>query len=640
MRSFQFILENRYITTGDIRNMKNEFLSGYSYAEISRLLKVKYDTVKKYLEADPDFEKMKQTNLMQREKLLALRPPPEPRPQKHHKIIDLIVDKYSSGQSENTIATELGVGRGTIRTILQNHPNYANIRAQHDQRVISYSDRARKDVGEFDEKAIADLYKAGHGEKSIADKYFTTIGIIRGILRRMPNYNELRAQHDSKMPVKNKLADPNIMKQFIDMYINGANIVQLSNKFGISRSFAWKVGKNLSPEIQNARNQKSGSNLTENVDVLQKQWLQKLANGPIDISPNGFSQEEKRILRPLYQRGLIVVDDKLGKKVLRLGRGNWYELATDSQKKILDKLEKSPGGFENLTYQSSGDDIYTSASSSFVNYEVAPGIRIISFKSLGKLLGGYDSPNDLKRINNLAEKIRETNSIAPLFIGLHGDGTLYIIEGQHRARALLKLGYDSVPGVVVVDMDSNEANIAENVDKNIDIKIVNDVDTSFRGGYGGTLIAKISDKPVGYLNYSIYRDVPHIDVISVIPEYRRYGIATKLLKELQKLSPDEEIDWGITTDLGSKLRGSINYIRRPNPEIIQKKRKLAGIKSKLAKLNYKLEKLQNTDIELARKFVSTVGDRWNKLNDLERKLENELYLSKGEYSKFIPEKIQ
>lgn len=206
--------------------------------------------------------------------------------------------------------------------------------------------------------------------------------------------------------------------------------------------------------------------IVENIDILQKQWLQKLANGPIDISPNGFSQEEKRILRPLYQRGLIVVDDKLGKKVLRLGRGNWYELATDSQKKILDNLEKSPGGFEDLTYQSSGDDIYTSASSSFEDYEVVPGIRIISFKSLGKLLGGYETPNEIRRIDVLAQQIEETKSIAPLFIGLHANGSLYIIEGQHRARALLKLGYDSVPGVVVVDLDSSENNISEEISKN------------------------------------------------------------------------------------------------------------------------------------------------------------------------------
>ena len=71
--------------------------------------------------------------------------------------------------------------------------------------------------------------------------------------------------------------------------------------------------------------------------------------------------------------------------------------------------------------------------------------------------------------------------------------------------------------------------------------------------------------------------------------------------------------------------------------VIKKKQKLAGVRSKLAQLNHKLEQLQATDIELARRYVKTVGDRWNKLNDLEYRLENELSVAKGEYSKLIPE---
>ena len=169
------------------------------------------------------------------------------------------------------------------------------------------------------------------------------------------------------------------------------------------------------------------------------------------------------------------------------------------------------------------------------------------------------------------------------------------------------------------------------------LEIVNNVEDSFRGGYKGTLIAKTPEQQVGYLNYSIYLDRPSIHMIYVAPEFRRSRIARQMLKALQELSPDEEIDWGITTPAGSKLRGSIDYVRRPNPEINKKKQKLAGVKSKLAQMNYKLEQLQKTNPELARKYISTVSDRWNELNSLEYRLENELYLNKGEYSKIIPE---
>jgi hypothetical protein len=187
------------------------------------------------------------------------------------------------------------------------------------------------------------------------------------------------------------------------------------------------------------------------------------------------------------------------------------------------------------------------------------------------------------------------------------------------------------------ELEGEPYSVAEDQTEDENITVQNNVETSFRGGYGGTLIAKTPDRQVGYLNYSIYNDKPQIGMIFVAQDYRRRGVAMKMLKSLQELSPDEEIDWGITTDAGSNLRKSINYRKVPNPEIIKKKAKLAGVRSKLARLNYRLEQLKNTDVELARKFVQTVGDRWNQLNDLEYRLENELYLDKGEYSKLIPE---
>jgi GNAT superfamily N-acetyltransferase len=187
------------------------------------------------------------------------------------------------------------------------------------------------------------------------------------------------------------------------------------------------------------------------------------------------------------------------------------------------------------------------------------------------------------------------------------------------------------------ELEGEPYSVAEDQTEDENITVQNNVETSFRGGYGGTLIAKTPERQVGYLNYSIYNDKPQIGMIFVAQDYRRRGVAMKMLKALQELSPNEEIDWGITTDAGSNLRKSINYRKVPNPEIIKKKAKLAGVRSKLARLNYRLEQLKNTDVELARKFVKTVGDRWNQLNDLEYRLENELYLDKGEYSKLIPE---
>ena len=128
-------------------------------------------------------------------------------------------------------------------------------------------------------------------------------------------------------------------------------------------------------------------------------------------------------------------------------------------------------------------------------------------------------------------------------------------------------------------------------------------------------------------------------MIYVNQDYRRRGIAMSMLKALQQLTPNEEIDWGYTTDYGTKLKQSIDFKKLPNTDIIKKKAKLAGLKSKLNRLNYRLEQIQDSNPELARKYVQTVSDRWNQYHDEIRKLEDALSSSKGEYSKLIPEAI-
>lgn len=169
------------------------------------------------------------------------------------------------------------------------------------------------------------------------------------------------------------------------------------------------------------------------------------------------------------------------------------------------------------------------------------------------------------------------------------------------------------------------------------LEIKNTVDTSFRGGYDATLYVIKDDQQVAYLQYSVYKDSPAIKMIWVSPNYRRQKIAYRMLKELQSMFPNEEIDWGYTTADGTQLKASVPFTKRPNPEIIKKRTKLTAVHSKLRQLNYRLEKLQQDNPEKARAFVATVGDRWNKLNDLAYRLENELYGAKGEYSKFIAE---
>jgi GNAT superfamily N-acetyltransferase len=171
------------------------------------------------------------------------------------------------------------------------------------------------------------------------------------------------------------------------------------------------------------------------------------------------------------------------------------------------------------------------------------------------------------------------------------------------------------------------------------VEIKDTVDDSFRGGYDGTLYAIEDGQQLGYLSYSVYRDSPAIKMIWVAPAHRRRKIGSRMLKHLQMMFPDNEIDWGYTTDDGSNLRSATKFNKRHNTKVTDMKNKLVAVKSKLQRLDYKLEKLRSIDPAAAGNYARTVTDKWNKLNDLEYKLEQRLLDAGPEYSRLVAEKI-
>ena len=181
----------------------------------------------------------------------------------------------------------------------------------------------------------------------------------------------------------------------------------------------------------------------------------QLKSGGIEVPSAGFSKEDKVKLRPLYNQGLIRVEEIGGKKMIVPGRGAWYEFATPEQRTTLDSLQRSDG-VRDLTLMGPTESLLNSAQASFFDFEIVPGVRNVPIKNLEPLLPGYDSPNEMRRIQDLSDQIKESKQIEPLFIGVDPTGSQYIMEGQHRIRALKALGYDEVPARIVVDMDDIE----------------------------------------------------------------------------------------------------------------------------------------------------------------------------------------
>ena len=97
------------------------------------------------------------------------------------------------------------------------------------------------------------------------------------------------------------------------------------------------------------------------------------------------------------------------------------------------------------------------------------------------------------------------------------------------------------------------------IDENAEFKILEECTGSHHGQIDIIMTAYKGEIPVGYMQYSIFEDAPHINNIEVMPSQRRRGIATRLLQNLQGQYPTSEIVWGIMTDDGKALHDAITY---------------------------------------------------------------------------------
>ncbi len=132
-------------------------------------------------------------------------------------------------------------------------------------------------------------------------------------------------------------------------------------------------------------------------------------------------------------------------------------------------------------------------------------------------------------------------------------------------------------------------------------------------------------KIVGTLEYGEYDGKPNVKMIEVSKEYRRQGIAAKLLQELQRKYPDQEIDFGMTTDDGTKLLNAITY-DVTDKNIVSDMQKLKNLQNKLNDLQEKLDNLYDienpTDNQISE--MEKVGDEWQEVYESIRELESEL----------------
>ena len=149
--------------------------------------------------------------------------------------------------------------------------------------------------------------------------------------------------------------------------------------------------------------------------------------------------------------------------------------------------------------------------------------------------------------------------------------------------------------------------------------------------YGQTYMrmsAYDGDKEVGYIQYADYEGQPSIHMIEVSEEYKRQGIATRMLQELQSQYDGTEINFGMTTPDGTKLLDKITYDVK-DEKVSAAKAELRSKKEELDKTQKELDKLwEDSDgrdlTDWERKKIGEAGDRWDELYNSIRELESSL----------------
>ena len=147
---------------------------------------------------------------------------------------------------------------------------------------------------------------------------------------------------------------------------------------------------------------------------------------------------------------------------------------------------------------------------------------------------------------------------------------------------------------------------------------------SYRGWLKGIVHYYDGDDVVGYVNYQLNNNKHeiYIDMIKVDDNYKRQGIATKMLYQLRDQYKDYYVDWGMTTPDGTKLYNKLCKTE-PNPEYENIQKALETCQTLLDDCESKLnndEWLENS----SQQQIDKVGHRWEKLYDKKRDLEDKL----------------
>jgi len=118
---------------------------------------------------------------------------------------------------------------------------------------------------------------------------------------------------------------------------------------------------------------------------------------------------------------------------------------------------------------------------------------------------------------------------------------------------------------------------------------------------------------VGYLRFSVFQGVPAISLIVVAPEWRRRGVATAMLQALQREHPGVEIEWGVLTADGARLRAAVATEEVEDARLRRRLALLAALRRRATRVGRLFAAALDHDGRARSRAAAALGERWNRL---------------------------
>ena len=252
----------------------------------------------------------------------------------------------------------------------------------------------------------------------------------------------------------------------------------------------------------------------------------------------------------------------------------------------------------------------------------------------------------VQKTRDIAEEAKSLGYSGVLFKNLKDNGgetayngvsDVYVFFNANALKSADPVTYDDNGNVIPLSERFNDRNedirysVSEDSEGNEPKRRITEYST---GAYSGQVDMMMEsydgDDLVGYMQYSVYDNTPNIQYIHTNKKYRGQGVAREMLQRLQSHYPDTEINWGMTTPDGTKLKENVTYEVK-DKKVARKKKRLQSMKNEISEnekeMNDLWEKAENRDFtEEERSQMQSLGKRWDKLNrgihDLEIELEN------------------